>query len=334
MMGHANEGLAQEPDVLHELDGIPSTLIIGCNGFLGAEFWRTYRDVSPAHIATSRKPRGPREHFLDLANPDVGDLPLGNSSPRQALVIAAISKINYCEEHKTESWQVNVEGTVSLVRQLHARGVKPIFFSTDAVFDGRRGGYSESDAPNPLIQYGLQKAETERRILAITGGNCLIIRLSKVYSTRHDGMFLDEMASALARGEAYAAAQDQVFTPTYVADVIRGVAFLQRIDATGIYHLCAPDAWSRYDVAVDISKALGNDEATTHALVKAISIGDLGVPRPKNTSMRNTKFQDAYRQSHGETMVFTSVKKSVNRVVRSYARRGTRKTAGTSSTEQ
>jgi dTDP-4-dehydrorhamnose reductase len=112
----------------------------------------------------------------------------------------------------------------------------------------------------------------------------LILRLGKVYGrTRGDRTLLDEMAGRLTGGQEVAAARDQIFCPVFVGDVVRAVLGLQAVGATGLFNVCGPEVWSRFDLARTLARALGADPA----LVRGISLDDLKEPfrRPKRSDM-------------------------------------------------
>jgi dTDP-4-dehydrorhamnose reductase len=189
-----------------------------------------------------------------------------------------------CEAERAHTRARNVDGTLELARQLAGEGVVPVFFSTDQVFDGQDGRYVDRAPTNPLNEYGAQKAEVERRLPEVCGGRCLVIRLGKVFGlARGDRTLLGEMACRLTSGQEVRAARDQVFCPVLVGDVVRAVLALEAAGATGVVNVCGPEAWSRFDLAQSVARALGADPS----LVKGISLDDLGEPfrRPKRTDL-------------------------------------------------
>ena len=78
----------------------------------------------------------------------------------QALILVAVTKIDTCEEEKAMTRRVNVDGTLELIRQLVNEGIKPVFFSSDYVFDGDTGGYLDESPLNPINEYGHQKSRS------------------------------------------------------------------------------------------------------------------------------------------------------------------------------
>jgi dTDP-4-dehydrorhamnose reductase len=199
-----------------------------------------------------------------------------------------VTGVGACERERERARRINVEGTVAAAVQLVDEDVIPIFLSSDYVFDGLTGRYRECDPRRPVNEYGRFKALAEERLLERCKGNCLIVRLGKVYGLdAGDGTLLDDMARTLLRGDTLRAAVDQVFCPTFVGNVVEAVTAAQKTRTCGLVNFCAPDAWSRYDIACALADALGISRAT----VTPVSLDDLKEPfrRPKNTSMESTR---------------------------------------------
>jgi dTDP-4-dehydrorhamnose reductase len=272
------------------LKRIPKTVVIGANGFLGRNFLLSYKSIYPDCVGTTRHPEDP--NFLDLVNPDISSLQLSKKGYQQALILAAMPNIAICENEKDRTRKVNVDGTLSLIRQLVKEKIRPIFASTDCIFDGIVGSYEDETPPNPIIEYGKQKSEVEKQIKEICDHNYLTIRLSKVFSlVKGDGSLLDEMASTLASGGIIQAAYNQVFCPTLVSDLISVVLKMQEKNFKETFNVCSPEKWSRYDLAMKLAGAMNRNADK----VKRISLDDLGESfrRPKNTTLSVERLQEA-----------------------------------------
>jgi dTDP-4-dehydrorhamnose reductase len=252
---------------------LPKTAVIGAGGYLGRHLLASYQAVYPDALGVDVA--GPWTHLLDLAAPDIRPLKLRETGYQYAIIAAAVTGLARCEQDRDYTRARNVTGTLELARQLVEEGVTPIFFSTDNVFDGREGGYLDEAPTSPLNEYGAQKAEVERCLPQISRGRYLIARLGKVFGlNRGDRTLLDEMADRLTKGQEVAAARDQIFCPVAVDDVVRGVVELQRAGAKGLFNVCAPEVWSRFDLARALAHALGVEPG----LVKGISLDDLKEP--------------------------------------------------------
>jgi len=144
-------------------------LITGANGFLGYYLVEQLLAKNFSVIATGKgECRLSFTHNLnfqwltmDFTDPfSIHDV-FENIKPDVVVHAGAMSKPDECEMNQTKAYLVNVEGTVQLL--INSEDLKSffIFLSTDFVFDGERGMYSEEDAPRPVNYYGRTKLEAE-----------------------------------------------------------------------------------------------------------------------------------------------------------------------------
>ena len=170
--------------------------------------------------------------------------------------------------------RVNVVGARNVV----ALGAPVVYFSTDYVFDGRKGGpYVESDEPSPLSVYGRTKLEGEREVR-----DGWIVRSSWLFGwTGHN--FVRTMLRLGAEREEVAVVADQRGSPTFVghlAEATRAVIDLSR----GTYHVAADGDCTWADFAEAIF-----EEAGLACRVRRITTAELGrpAPRPANSVLRS-----------------------------------------------
>ena len=280
------------------------TLVIGVKSFLGRKFYFAYKKLYPDTIGTYHKINN-EFIFFNLLNPLINKICLKDYS--YALISAGITKISSCENQK-EAYKINVEGLLSLLHELNRNNIIPIVFSSDYVFDGEKGEYTEEDLLSPINEYGRHKSILEKEIAKICGDDFLLFRLGKVFSLDRDGSLLDEIANKLANKETVFAAYDTVMTPIFIDDVVKAVIMMQKNNERGIYNLCGLEKWSRYDLALKICEEMGlNSE-----LVKKISLEDLNESfrRPKRTDMRCDKLHK--RISIGYNPLSMCIKKVVS----------------------
>lgn len=293
----------------------PPTVIIGAKGFIGSALWNAYRDDARCR-GTARRPDHAELLHYDLVQAPPQQLDQLGDTIREAVVMAAVSRINACEADPAGSRRINVDGIVNCVTWLWQRGIRPLFISTDYVFDGRDGGYREDDPTNPITEYGRQKRTAEEAVLAITGGQGTVLRLSKIYSAQAgDGSLLDEMTAMLARGAVVRAAVDQTFCPLFRDDLIAMIRAIQVAGTRGVLHVCGDEAVSRFQLAQRVAARFGADAA----LVEPISLDDLrtGPIRPKNTSMCNQRLRAIYRAP------LTPMETVIDQLTAAYRRRNT-----------
>ena len=138
-----------------------------------------------------------------------------------AILLNGDTQPDSCIADPTKSHQTNVLGLKKIVNELIELRIKPVFTSTEFVFDGKDGNYSEADPARPILLYGAQKLEIEEYLRE----NCedyVIFRLAKVFG---DGLFdntlFSEWACKIRAGsERILCAQDQAFSPIFIGDVI------------------------------------------------------------------------------------------------------------------
>jgi dTDP-4-dehydrorhamnose reductase len=226
------------------------------------------------------------EHFIkiNLLEPDIRHLNLKSRGYSSALICAAVTKVENCEKNPVQSYAINVEGTLRVIEQLNKEKIHPIFLSSDYVFDGCTGNYSETSPVDPVNLYGTHKATVEKAIPQICGSNYTILRLSKIFSTDcGSSSFLSGMISDIVSGKTVKAAHDQIFCPTFIKDLLHIVLEIQNNNFSGLFNVCSPEIMSRYALAQRIALLCKVDPGN----IIRISIDDLNEKfhRPHDTSM-------------------------------------------------
>jgi len=117
----------------------------------------------------------------------------------KVLHLAAMVDTVRAQQYKDDAYQANVIGARNV-----SSVAETLYVSTDYVFDGQRGNYSEIDAPNPVNYYGLTKLLGEYEVLR-NGGK--VLRLSfKPRPYKHprvpiemyfSGGYVDDMAKRI-----------------------------------------------------------------------------------------------------------------------------------------
>ena len=122
--------------------------------------------------------------------------------PDAVVNVAAIADIDFVEREQDLAHQVNVTGARNIADSCARRGIRYVFFSSDAVFDGEGGPYREEDAPNPVNYYGKTKLEAEQAVLTAHPA-AAVIRISLVlgYPVTSGNSFFASLESKLAAGQ-------------------------------------------------------------------------------------------------------------------------------------
>jgi dTDP-4-dehydrorhamnose reductase len=126
-------------------------------------------------------------------------------------------------------------------------GARFVFFSTDLVFDGRTGGYRETDRPAPVMVYGAMKAEAEVQVRTENPA-ALIVRASLFVG--ESGVMLRPAyeCEALLRGQPVTLYRDEWRSPAHVDDVASAAWGLAAHEYAGIFHVAGPDRLSRAEL--------------------------------------------------------------------------------------
>lgn len=207
-------------------------LITGANGFLGHYLVPALLQQGFDVLATGKgacRLTVQETNGFGYAEMDFTDLSstldtVSRYAPDIIVHAGAVSKPDDCELNQPLAWQINTGGTHHL---LEAAAVQKAFFlyvSTDFVFDGERGMYTEEDEPAPVNYYGRTKLEAEQAVQEYPYP-WAVVRTVLVYGQPLAGRsnILSIVKDKLEKGEGYKVVDDQVRTPTYVGDLADGI---------------------------------------------------------------------------------------------------------------
>ena len=199
--------------------------------------------------------------------------------PDLVLHAAAWTNVDGAEDDPQGAAAVNVGGTA----HASALGAPIVAYSTDYVFDGRKGApYLESDAPAPASAYGRTKLHAE----AAAGERAWIVRSSWLFGeTGHN--FVRTMLRLGAERDEVAVVDDQRGCPTYVGHLAEATrALVDGGAAFGIWHLAADGDCTWADFAEAIFEEAGID-----CRVRRITTAEFGAkaPRPAVSILRSEK---------------------------------------------
>jgi dTDP-4-dehydrorhamnose reductase len=225
-------------------------LIVGATGTLGQALARVCAVRGLAHVLTDRT-------MLDLSDAESIAAALDAHRPWAVINAAGWVRVDEAEDEEAACFAANCVGATELAIACAERGLPTVNFSSDLVFDGtldRR--YGEGNPCTPLGAYGRSKAAMEAAVGALPGRH-LIVRTAAFFSPWDRHNFAVHAVEALAAGQRFAAAEDQIVSPAYVPDLCNAVLD-ELIDGTdGILHLAHQGAVSWADFAVALAEACG-----------------------------------------------------------------------------
>jgi len=265
-------------------------LVTGSNGLIGQNLIKIFSlrtDIDLLAVSRNKNlyPSDWNYRFerldLTVAN-DVNAL-VRDFKPTTIIHTAAMTHVDPCENDQKLCQLINVEATGRLADLAADLNAHFVFLSTDFVFSGERGPYSESDSPDPISVYGRSKLEAENLVQRLQIP-WTIIRTILVYgvvpSMSRSNLVL-WVKDALSRGESIKVVNDQFRMPTLVDDLAQGIVIACDRMATGIFHLSGPEMISIYDFAIKIARFFSLDES----LISPVSSRTLNQPgvRPPAT---------------------------------------------------
>jgi dTDP-4-dehydrorhamnose reductase len=212
---------------------------------------------------------------VDIADVEQVGALLSELHADAAIDLAAIADVDKAERERDLAWKVNVEGARNIAEACAARGIKCVFFSSDAVFDGSRSGYVEEDPPAPVNFYGKTKAEAERAVLGACPG-AVVVRISLVlgFPVTGGNSFYAGLAAKLAAGEEVACPTDELRTPIDVLTLSECALELAGSDYSGRLHLGATESINRYELARQSAALMGYDEGLV--VMRSSQLGGAG----------------------------------------------------------
>lgn len=244
-------------------------LITGSNGLLGQKIVRQLEKSGIEYVATSmganRNPNLPAAKFmsLDITNRANIQKVCDEYQPTAIINTAAMTNVDACEDDEVGCKKLNVTAVQYLFDWCKLNTRHFIHLSTDFVFDGVKGPYSENDLRNPLSIYAKSKADSEDILLNDAYLNWTILRTIIVFGQGENlsrSNIVLWAKSELAQGKKMNIVQDQFRAPTWADDLAWACIKVATTNKNGVYHISGPETISMYELVKRIAKFYGFDE--------------------------------------------------------------------------
>ncbi len=201
---------------------------------------------------------------------------------------AAYTNVDGCETEKELSWSINVTGVENLVKYGRIYEAHLIHISSDYIFDGESGPYTEDEIPNPISHYGKEKLAGENAILSGRIKHS-IIRTNVLYGSTQFGRpdFVKWVFDSLSENKNIRIVKDQINNPTYIDDLSSAISKIIEFDKRGIFNIGGAELLSRLEFTYKIAEYFNLNKS----LITPIVTSDLNqpAPRPLNSGMVNLK---------------------------------------------
>ncbi len=269
-------------------------LLFGKNGQLGLELQRTLLPLGPITAIDKED--------LDLANLDALKAFIQQLKPEVIINASAYTAVDRAESESDLAFQINAQAPGAMAQAANQLGAIFIHFSTDYVFDGKKGApYNEDDLPNPLNTYGKSKLAGETLALA-AGGAVLVFRTSWVYGHAAES-FAAKVLSWARQRETLQIVDDQIGSPTWArflaetsSAVLARYSFQALKAKSGMYHLAGKGSVSRLDFARAILALDPHPEEQRCTHILPAKTDDFPTPalRPLFTALDCARFESTF----------------------------------------
>jgi dTDP-4-dehydrorhamnose reductase len=267
-------------------------LVTGANGLIGSRLCTQLAAKGHAVWGVSRGPRraqGPFE-YLSCELTDAAQVRAAFESARPEVVLhpASMTEVDRCEKEPVAAWANNASATALVAEQCRGTGAHLVHVSTDYVFDGEAGPYSEEDLPNPRGAYALSKhaAEEAVRVLAPSWA---IARTAVVYGWPAAGRpnFGAWLVGALERKEKVRLFEDQFVSPSFADSVAAMLAELGERRLSGTWNICGGAVVNRVQFGAALCEVFGFDAGLLVAT--RLKDANLASPRPLHAGLKADK---------------------------------------------
>ncbi len=262
-------------------------LILGGDGMLGHELFLhlraghetkvTLRQPLAAYPAQGLFEPGNAFAGVDLRLPGRLDEVFGDFRPQAVVNAAGIVKQRPEGEDAVTSIEVNSLLPHRLALACRAVGARLVHLSTDCVFSGERGGYTETDRPDAADLYGRSKLLGE-----VAGEGALTLRTSMIgRGLYRKTSLIDWFLAQKGRVQGYRKAIFSGLTTRELSRVI-GMILEKHPQASGLYHLSAAPI-SKYELLLKLRERL-------QAQVEILAVDEPHIDR----SLDSTRFQRVF----------------------------------------
>lgn len=294
--------------------------MLGSQGLIGSRLASLLRTDNAVFTTYHKRKNDETSVKLDILSEDSIEQAFNLAKPDVVINLCAIyNNLQFCEENKELVMAINGSSLKAISLNANRHGAYLVNFSTDYVFDGKRGNYKEDDPISPINFYGVSKAEGEKNVKELSNDYC-IIRTSMVYGRNAAKKTLPEwILDGINSPQKLEVIYDQFMTPTYLENLCDMIVEVMERQYNGTIHLAGKDRVSRYDFAIKLLTML---QLPTANIVKVKSSDMPGNEnRPADSSL-NTAMASSLLRHKPERL-----EQSLERYVKGLGRTGRDTTA-------
>jgi dTDP-4-dehydrorhamnose reductase len=257
--------------VAEVLDG--PVVVTGAGGLLGGQVAWTFAQKGIDVYAFTHKQ-------LDITDAKlIGDA-VANVNAALVVNCAAMTNVDACELEPGAAFAINSEGAANVAQAAADAGAEVVHISTDYVFDGERGSYTEDDETNPIQVYGRSKAQGDDRVREATALH-YVLRSAWIYGPGGKN-FLSALPVLAETNASISAVIDQFGSPTYAPDLADAIVKLAGSRKYGTYHVVNDGRCSFAEFCELAVGLMGADLEVKHTTLESLG---RPAPRPRDASL-------------------------------------------------
>jgi dTDP-4-dehydrorhamnose reductase len=209
----------------------------------------------------------------DLTEPGALVNLIDRSQPEWVINCAALANLESCEANPALAKKLNSELPEKLAYHVAKGGARLVHVSTDAVFDGEQGNYTEEDKPNPLSLYARTKLSGENAVLA-ANPDAIVARVNLFgWSLSGKRSLAEWFVNNLSAGNNIKGFTDVYFCPLLVNHLAKLLLNMLELELYGLFHVVSSECSNKYDFGVRLAKLFGFEES----LIEPASVTESGL---------------------------------------------------------
>lgn len=274
-------------------------LVTGVSGLLGINLAldATLRGIEVVGWTNTRALKGVPFEQASVSLEELAVLPnsLRESQVDAVIHCAAIANLDLAQQSPGLAMRVNAEAPAVLADAAKSLGIPFVQISTDAVFDGSRGSYVESDHPNPQNTYAQSKLAGEQAVRQAYPEALIARVVFYGWSLTGKRSLAEFFYNNLSQGKQVNGFTDSIFSPLYVRDLADLLLDALEKRLKGTYHFFSSESLSKYEFGVHLAERFGLDAGLIQPVDTAQ--GELRTQRSLNLSIDPSKLRnDLVRQ--------------------------------------
>lgn len=253
-------------------------IVTGSNGLLGQKLVYALKEKQGISLIACARgsnrikdKKGYVYESIDLSERDLVRKLIQEQQPDCIIHTAAMTNVDACELDPL-ACRVNNEDVVNyLLDAAKGKNTHIIYISTDFVFDGTAGPYSESDPIGPLSVYAKSKVSAEKAVME-SGLPWTILRTMIIYGVSDDAQRSNVVLwtkKSLETGDDINVINDQYRGPTLAEDLAEACIHAALNKVEGLFHVSGKEVISILDIAYTVADFFHLDKKHIHSISTA-----------------------------------------------------------------